>query len=389
MRVHMACSLAAFGLTLLQAQNYELAPDNKTPAGLILDEAYLLQDDQQRAVLLSSFVEKFPGHQGLAWAYNELRQIALKKNDKIEALRISERMLQLDAKDLYSGQILLQTADDLNETAVRDRWLPVVSREAAAAGADQQQLLRYCDYLRVNAIMADGNAKSRAAKLEQFAAANPQSVYRPQALVQRLYAYWEVLDFEHGSAAAKDVLAVNADDEDAIIFSAFALLERPDQERSAQSYARRLIEMLPGKQAPDQNNLVAWEKKKQVYIASAHWMIGMLSSRGNNHALAAVSFQTAAGGFSHDQKATATLLFFSGHSALKIGDQNKAIESFEKCSKIEGPYQGKALVSLQALRTVSSMSAAVDVEAERQQAEEQLIKSAAAAWNRPRSARRL
>lgn len=387
MRVHLACLLAAFGLTLLQGQNYEFAPDNKTPAGLILDEAYLLQDDQQRAVLLRQFVEKYPGHQGMAWAYNELRQIARKKNDNFEVLRITERMLLLDPKDLYSGQILLQTADDLNDSTTRDRWLPVVSREAAAAGHGREALVRYCDYLRMNAMMADTSAKSRVAKLEEFLAAHPESAYRPQALVQRLYAYWEVLDFERGLGAAKDVLAVNPGDEDAIIFSAFALLEKPRQELQAQAYAKRLLETLPGRKSPDQNNLVAWEKKKQVYIASAHWIIGMLSSRGNNHALAAVSFQTAAGGFTHDQKATATLLFFSGFSSLKIGDQTRAIDFFEKCSRIEGPYQSKALLNLQALRT--ARPALADFESDRQQAEEQLIKSAASAWSRPRSARRL
>jgi hypothetical protein len=388
MRVHLACSLAAFGLTLLQGQNYELAPDNKTPAGLILDEAYLLQDDQQRAVLLRQFVEKYPGHQGMAWAYNELRQIALKKNDKREVLRISERMLALDSKDLHSGQVLLQTSDDLNDTAARDRWLPLISREAAEAGEAWRPLLLYCDYLRVNAIVADNNdAKARASKLEEFVSANPRSVYRPQALVQRLYAYWEVLDFDKGFAAASDVLSVNADDEDAMIFAAFALLEKPEREMEARVHARRLLEMLPGKRSPDQNNLVAWEKKKQTYIASAHWIIGMLSSRANNHALAAVSFQTATNGFAHDQKATATLLFFSGFSALKIGDQAKAIGYFEQCSKLEGPYRTKAQVSLQALRT--ARPAVADVEAERREAEEQLIKSATAAFHRPRSARRL
>ncbi len=112
---------------------------------------------------------------------------------------------------------------------------------------------------------------------------------------------------------------------------------KPDQERLAHIHARRRIEILSNKKAPDQNNLVAWEKKKQVYNASAHWMIGMLSSRGNNHAMASVSFQTAATGFAHDQKATATLLFFSGFSVLKIGDKAKAVEYFEKCSKIDGP----------------------------------------------------
>jgi hypothetical protein len=387
MRVHLACSLAAFGLTVLQGQDYELAPDNKTLAGLILDEAYLLQDHQQRAVLLTSFVEKYPHHQGMAWALNELREIALKKNDKREVIRISDRMLRLNPADLYSGRLLLQHAEDAGDTASRDRWLPEVSKHAAASGKDQEGLLHYCQYLAVNAIMADANAQSRAAKLEAFATANPQSPYRQQVLSQRLYAYWEVLDFTKGLAAARDVLSGNPDDEDALIFSAFAHLEKPEQERDVHIHARRLIEMLPGKKAPDQNNLVAWEKKKQVYIASAHWMIGLLSSRGNNHAMASVAFQTAANGFPHDQKATSTLLFLSGFSALKIGDRSKALEFFDKCSKIEGPYQAKAQLNSQALRT--ARPAMADAEAEREQAERQLIQSAGAACNRPRAARRL
>ncbi len=81
--------------------------------------------------------------------------------------------------------------------------------------------------------MADAGARSRATKLEQFAASNPQSPYRPQVLVQRLYAYWEILDFSSGLAAARDVLAVNPDDEDALIFSAFKT--RP---RAAGAYSR-------------------------------------------------------------------------------------------------------------------------------------------------------
>jgi outer membrane protein assembly factor BamD (BamD/ComL family) len=382
----MACLLAAFGLTLLQGQNYEFAPDNKTPAGLILDEAYLLQDDQQRAVLLRQFVERYPGHQGMAWAYNELRQIARKSGDAREVLRISEHMLQLDPNDLYSGQMLLQTAEDLQAHAVRDRWLGTISRKAAEAG--NKALVRYCDYLSLNSIMAgSAGARSRLEKLEEFLAGHPESAYRLQALVQRLYTYWEAFDFERGLGAAKDVLAVNPNDEDAMIFSAFALLERPEQAFGAEVYAKRLIEMLPGRKSPDQNNLVAWEKKKRVYIASAHWIIGMLASRDNNHALAEVSFQTALEGFPHDQKATAALLYFSGYSLLQTGDRARAIELFERCSKLEGPYQSKSLVQLQALRT--ARAAAADVEPERRVAEEQLIRSAAAACIRPRSARRL
>lgn len=398
MRVHLACMLAAFGLTFLQGQDYELAPDTKTPAGLVLDEAMLLQDDQQKAVLLKTFVEKFPRHQGIAWAYNEIRQIALKNRDRQEVLRLSEKLVRLDPNDIYSGLLLLQTAEDLGARPIIEQWLePLVrqAREVAAKGdlkaqlVHAGQLVKYRDYLAINGIMEDANARSRAAKLEQFVSKNPESPYAAQVLLRRFYAYWELLDLDRGLSAARDVLASDPDDEDALIYVAFASLEKPGMETDVLTNARRLLELLPIKKAPDQNNLAGWEKKKSVYTASAHWMIGMLSSRGNNHALAAVSFQSAMAGFSYDAKATAALLFFAGFSSYKVEQREAALDLFEKCAKIEGPYRDKASQNVLVLRSERRQILLTDIENERKQAEQQLMKSAAGMCNCPRGARRL
>lgn len=343
----------------LSGQKYALDYDKKGPEALILNEAVKSNDDGDLASLLDQYLVIFPRSRSLPWVYDQYRQIADRANQNDKVIDFSLKILELLPDDLYSMDLVVRLAEAKKDTALANRWSESLQRLAQATLDQEQkspaqtpeakarlQLAREVNGRLVDKqffkIADEPDVTKRAAQLEAFLKANPDTEYRKQINPMLFYAYRTAGNHQKSYEIAERMLKENANDEDALIFIADSLFSRRSAPDRVMNNSLKVLEILRTKEKPSWYTDAQWNQKKAVYTGSAHWMLGHIQLERLDFVHADASFRMALPFFARDAQTSGYILYYLGWANYNLGKWEESAKAYEQCAAIQGTFQAQA-----------------------------------------------
>lgn len=358
-----------------EAAKRHLAVDTESPEGVLLKQLTDEGDAAKKLTLMEEFSAKHPNHESATWVLGEMQTQYLKANQFAKALAAGEKVLAADPDDVPIAHGNLKAAEGLKDQAAIRKWAVTTSdaaRRAAKAPKPQAedevanwqanvtfatQVDAYCDYvLYAQAVQAPAPAQ-RIELGELLASRSPASEYNKQLRPQLFIAYQQAGNQEKALAIAEQELQKNDTNDDMLIFAASKAYERQDKAK-ATAYAKRLVEILPAKAAPQGVSEADWTKNKNLKLGLSRWMLGVIASGEQKWADADTHLRAALPLVKENKDLTAETLFHLGLANFKLGDpkgdKNRILDALKfnsQCAAIPGNYQAQAKKNVAAIRS--------------------------------------
>ena len=77
--------------------------DTGKPEGKLLQQILQESDGAKRKPLLEQFATEYPKHDGAAWVFEQLQEIAVKAGDADQILAAGDKLLAIDPNDPEAG----------------------------------------------------------------------------------------------------------------------------------------------------------------------------------------------------------------------------------------------------------------------------------------------
>lgn len=357
-----------------EAAKRRLTVDTDHPEGVLLKQATDETDAGKRLALLEEFVGKYGKHESATWALAEMQAEYLKQGAFDKALAAGEKVLADDADDVPVAQGNLKAAEGKKDAALMKKWALAtsdaarrVAQSAKPAGEEDakhweanvayaKQVDTYCDYvLYAQAIQATAPA-DKISLAELLAERSPGSEYNQQLRGPLFVAYQQAGNLDKAQAVAEAELKKNDTNDDMLIFAAGRAYGKQEKAKAA-GYARRLIEVMPGKTAPQGMNEADWTKNVNLKVGVARWMLGMIAAGEQKWTEVDTQLRAALPLVKENRELTAETLFHLGLANFKLGDPKgdkkrilDALQFNSQCAAIPGTYQAQARKNVAAIR---------------------------------------
>src|ERR1700730_17024745 len=104
---------AAFTFLCRQAlaQRYTANADPDSPEGQFIELINLQSDDAKKTALMEQFAQRFPKHQAVSWAYEQIQSAALQAGQWDKALAFGEKLQQLHPDDVEIARLNMKAAE--------------------------------------------------------------------------------------------------------------------------------------------------------------------------------------------------------------------------------------------------------------------------------------
>lgn len=360
-----------------EAAKRKLSVDSETAEGALLKQIVDEADAAKKVTLLEEFAGKHPAHESATWALGELQTAYLAANQFEKAIAAGEKVLAADPDDVPVASNNLKAAEGLKDAARIRKWavhLSGAARRAAAAPkpADEEeskawqagvtyakQVYAYADYSLYSLAASTTDPAQRIELAELLATNSPASQYNAPLRPLLFIAYQQTGNHAKALAIAEAELAgPSPDNDDMLIYAASKAYEAKDHAKAA-GYARKLVESLPAKPAPQGMDEAAWTRNQNLKLGVAHWMLGLVASGGQRWADADKSLRAALPLVQDNKDMAAETLFHLGLANFRLGDGAKgdkkriidALKFNQQCASLPGPYQAQARKNVAAIRS--------------------------------------
>ncbi|MFN7925607.1 MAG: hypothetical protein U0Q16_36240 [Bryobacteraceae bacterium] len=319
-RTFLIAALAGLA-SLAGASEYERKPDRTSAAGLMLEEVDLQTDAKQRLTLLESFVAKYPKHASAPWAFDQIRAQAIADGKWDTVAEISARMLEVNAEDPWSAQALLDANEKSGDPAKVLRAVETAEAvsEQILAGKTKQKdesvkrrqeaarkLTVQTEAVRLRLLLKEADARRRLTVLESFEKRYPRSAVAANIPVLRAMALWEAGD-SGVATAAQDAVKRMPESEDAQFAALASSIAQDAAQDNLVAQSLWLLEMMQRKTKPDCASEADWNRKRDLYVRTAHVALGLAAFRRGDRHMAQRSFAAADVFASDDADAKALL----------------------------------------------------------------------------------
>ena len=365
----LAFSALALRVQPALAQRYSAVANPDSPEGQFLDLISLQSVETKKLALIEQFTRRYPKHQAVSWAYEQLQLAAIQAKQWDKALTFGENLVQLNPNDMDAAQFNLQAAESKGDRITVKLWSDYIGRiaqrilespppkdpelleEWKKRTAIASQFAAQDEYAVYKKALDAGDPRQRIKLLDELLKRNPDTAYLPQALVIYLNAYRAVGDQRNALLTAERILKSDHNNEDALLTAAQGYLQRGGASERVLAYSARIIELMTTKKKPAIVREEDWDKKKNLYVGTAHWMIGNTYINQNRFAQADSALRSALPMLRHNEQSAASILFYLGWANYKMDNFEEAARFYKQCMAIHSQYQEQAVKNLSVIRT--------------------------------------
>jgi tetratricopeptide (TPR) repeat protein len=338
-----------------------------TPEDAALSEIYAEKDAARRITLLDKFMADF-GKGDLALLGDQLYASAyLEQKNYDKAFEYAEKALALDPDNLSSAISLVHAAEGQGDAAklfdAGGRVSAILTRYKAAPpppGAPPEEWERrkaenlgsaqadasYVEYALFNAAYQTRDPAAKAALLERFAGAFPNSSYRVRAEEEAAFAYQQTQNYPKMLSAAQKVLEADPDNVSMLVLLADYWSERGQELDKAVADAQKAIDVLGKAKRPEGVSDEQWQQRVSLQKGMAYSALGQVHVNKNRNAQAVEAFKQANPLLKSNPTLYGRNLYRLGFTLAKMRKIPEARSVLGQAVAIDSPYRSLAQQTL-------------------------------------------
>lgn len=354
----------------------KLTVNAETPEGLLLQLAGQEADPTKRLLLLEEFAQKYPTHESATWTLGEIQSSAMKASDFDKAIAAGDKILASDPDDVAIAEACLRAAEGKKDPAAVKKYALATAAAASRVAAlpkpaeeeeveawqrnvsYAKQASAYSEYALSAAALTTTDIDTRISMSEALEKLNPKSKYMASLLGPLMAAYQQKGNHARALQIAESGLAADPNNDDMLLYAATQYYEGMKDKAKVTTYAKRLIEVLPAKTAPQGVDPAAYDNNRNFKIGLAQWMLGVIASGESRWGDTDTHLRAALPLIKDNKDLAAETLFHLGLANYKLGDpkQDKsrileAIRFNQECANIPGRFQAQARKNVAAIRS--------------------------------------
>ena len=369
-----ALALAAASFTFwcpqqVKAQRYSATADPDSPEGQFIELIGLQTEDDKKLALMEQFVERFPKHQAVGWAYEQLQNSAFQAGQWDKVLAFGEKLAKLNPDDVETARLNIKAAEAKNDKTTAKLWSDYVQRVAlrvldSPPPKDPEQLEEWKrrtaaasqyavqdEYALFKKALDSGDPRQKVKLLDELLKLNPDTQYLSQALLIYLNSYRALGDNKNAVLYAEKILKSDRTNEDAMLIAAESYVRYGAAPDKVLSYCAKIIELMNTKPKPAIVRQEDWDRKKSFYTGSAYWMIGNVHINQNHFAQADSALRAALPMLRHNEQSSASILFYLGWANYKMENFAEAVRFYKQCVAVHSQFQEQAVKNLNVIRS--------------------------------------
>src|SRR5713101_8180253 len=106
----------------VMAQRYSVTVDPDSKEGQFLELVNLQSDESRKLLLSEQFTQRFPQHQAVSWAYEQLHLAAFQAGQWDRALMFGEKLVQINPNDIDMAQLNIKAAESKGDPTTVKLW---------------------------------------------------------------------------------------------------------------------------------------------------------------------------------------------------------------------------------------------------------------------------
>ncbi len=338
-----------------------------TPEDQALKQIDATPDGPEKVALLDKFMAEF-GKGDLELLGDQLyvsTYIAQKNYPK--AFESGEKVLALDPDNLATAVDLVRAAEGMGDTqmlfGVGERVGAIVARYKASpapAGIPAEEWKRrqadtlsgvaqdfnYVQFSLFSAAYKTADPKVKAALMERYATAFPDSPYTVKAREEEAFAYQQAQDFPKMLDVAQKVLATDPNNVGMLILLADYWSERGQQLDKAAENAQKALELLAQAKKPEGMSDDQWQQQVSLQKGLAYSSLGQIYVNKGRNAKAVDAFKKANPLLKSNPTSYGRNLYRLGFTLAKMKLIPEARAVLTEAVSVNSPYRGLAQQTL-------------------------------------------
>jgi tetratricopeptide (TPR) repeat protein len=359
--------------TPAQAQiGKRIAVQAGSPEDKALSEISATSDPARKLELIDKFFAEY-GKGDMAIVGYELYIAyyqAAKNYDKVS--EYAEKLLSVDAENFPAAVNLFRAAQEKGDTqklfAAGERVGALLAQykakpapegttaegwqlQKSSALAEAQDNINYVEYTLFSIGYQTRDPLARAALLERFAAAFPDSPYTANAQTLIASAYQEAQNYPKMLNYGQKILAGDPKNLSMLLLLSDYFSERGEQLDKAEGYAKKALDLLATAKKPEVAGLTEdqWAKQVALQKGLAWTSLGQIYINRRRDAQAVEAFRTAAPLLKADQVTYARNQYRMGFALLNLKRVAEARAALTETASINSPYRPLAQEKLKTL----------------------------------------
>jgi len=341
-----------------------------SPEDKAVQEINAATDPVAKLALIDKFLADY-GKDDMAIVAYELyiaHYQAEKNPDKVQ--EYAEKLLGIDPDNFAAGVNLVRAAQEKGDTqklfAAGERVAGILARyktsgppEGADAASWEQKKatdlaeakdnIQYVQYTLYAAAFQTRDPGSKAALLERFAAAFPDSPYAASAQALIAAAYQQAQNYPKMLEYAEKLLARDANNIGMLLLLADYFSERGEQLDKAEQYGKKALGLLAAATRPEGVAEDQWQKQVSIQKGLAWTALGQVYIQRRRDTQALEAFRSAAPLLKPDAVTYARNQYRMGFALLNLKRVAEARAALTEAASIESPYRALAQEKLKSL----------------------------------------
>jgi tetratricopeptide (TPR) repeat protein len=221
--------------------------------------------------------------------------------------------------------------------------------QKATTLTDEHDTINYVEYTLFSTAYNNSNPAAKAAQLEQFADAFPDSSYAANAQALAGATYLQMNQPQKMVAFAEKVLARDSQNVGMMVMLADHWSERGEELDKAEEYAGKVIAALAAAQAPEGADAEQWTRQKDLQLGLAHSALGQVHIRQTRNAQAVESFRAAAPLLKPDAFSYSRNQYRLGFALINLKRMSEARVAFMESAAADTPFRPLAQEKIKTL----------------------------------------
>jgi len=351
------------------AQCHTPAQVNTTsPEGQLLQQAGQETDAAKKVTLLEQFINQYPQHEAVAWAYEQLLAAYVKTKQADKALAIGDKLAGIPPQCVEDAQQTLKAAELKKDPDLVVKWSgktaelaqKVIASPKPADADDAEswkarvnyatQVKTYTEYSLYAMALQTADPQKQIALLEALQQRNPKSEYFAKSADTLFVAYQKSGAIDKAAAFAEQMISAGQVTEDMLLVLTDDAAKKKDGEK-VHEYSTKLVALMESKPKPDGMADADWTKRKNTILGLAYSLNGKQYFADGKMPQADQDLRKSLPLVEENAALKTEVLFYLGLSNYKMEKVEDAYHFFKECAAVKSPFQAQANKNLVALRT--------------------------------------
>ncbi len=338
-----------------------------SPEDKALSEISATTDPAQKLALMDKFLAEYGTGDMTVVAYElyVAYYMAAKNYDKV--FEYGEKIFSVDPDNFNAGVSLVRAAQERGDTTklfeYGERAGAILARykarpaptgidatswqqEKATALSNAGENTKYVEYTLFNVAYQTRDPATRAALLDRFLSAFPDSPYAANAQALVAAAYQQAQNYTKMLQFAQKILARDPNNLGMLLLLSDYFSERGEQLDKAEEYSKKALDLLAAAPKPEGLSDEQWQKEVSLQKGLAWSALGEVHINKNRLAQAVEAFKTASPLLKADDASYGRNLYRLGFTLAKMNRIAEARTVLTEAVSVNSPYRALAQETL-------------------------------------------